>query len=441
LTILETRRILAHSHGQRTVAPVEPVLEIFMMSCARRRDRRMYIANGFTRCVVHGSLVATLLVSISSFGCSATNNNNAENARPANAAPRTGTTPEQTIAAVERQYVIGPIAAEEMGYNVQWQFPDAGRDLKLLHVQGDSVFALDRNNFLTRIDRENGRRIWRMPTAEPIQEIIAINYIDDRVYLTAGGRIIVLDAVTGSQVGLQRLAKIANTPPVQYGQFLIYGSRDGQIIWHSYPVEYQWRAYQVAPSIQISPVQQDGHLVTIGSNGRVAVHNANNASMLWDKQLLSSVVARPAVSSSAVYVAGLDQHLWAYDLRTGRNLWRHLTESPLRQAPVLINDTVYQHVPARGLVAFEALPLDSPGGRIRWSSEQITGNVLAARNSRLLVWSASDKQLIVADERRGGIMKQLNLRQTDRLVAHDTTGRELYAVSNDGRIVRLLARN
>lgn len=390
---------------------------------------------------IHCSFLGAVLVSALGLGCASTggsdNGASASASEPATSTSRT----QQTINEAERRFVIGPVAASEFDYTVQWQSPNSGRNARLFKAQGDSVFVLDDQNYLTRLDRESGRRIWRTSAAEPVQEIISINYIGDRVYLISGGRIIELDADSGAQVGLQRLEKIANTPPVELGQFLVYGSRDGQIIWHSYEVSYQWRAYQISPSIRLKPLYIDGYLVTVGNDGRVAVHNASNASMLWDKRLLDAVEAPPAAGNGAVYVAGLDQHLWAYDLRSGRNIWRHLTESPLRQAPVLINDHVYQQIPEKGLVCFEALPLDSPGGEINWEADDIRGEVLAARNSRLLVWAEQDGQLTIADEQRGGVIQTLNLRQTDKLYSSDLDGGELFAVNNDGRVVRLLAEN
>ena len=52
-------------------------------------------------------------------------------------------------------------------------------------------------------------------------------------FVTAGGELFVLDAASGSRLSKQTLSNIANTAPVEYGQFLVYGSRDGKIVWHA----------------------------------------------------------------------------------------------------------------------------------------------------------------------------------------------------------------
>jgi len=422
------------------------------MNRSRRRDRRMSITCRVTAPAVSAALLAVVLGFGPVMGCTGSGERaSAEPAARSNASARNTATrtasPDEVIQEVERRYVIGPMAARELGYQVHWQSHEAGQNLKVFQISGDSVFALDGRNFLTRLDRETGRRIWRVPVAEPIQEIIAVTYIGDTVYLTAGGRLLVLDAATGTQTGVQRLERIANTGPVHAAGHLVYGGRNGQLIWHSHEVAFQWRAYQISPSINVRPllVRPDpweaGHIVTVGNDGRVTVHDAGNANMLWSKQLLSNVVAQPAASSVAVYVAGLDQHLWAYDLYSGRSIWRYLTETPLRDSPVLVGDRLYQQIPSQGLVCFEALPQDSPGGNIHWTAQGVRGNVIAQRGNRIFVWYQADRQLTVLDATNGGVVDRKTMQQTKQLVASEVDGGEVFAISDDGRVVRLLARN
>ena len=88
--------------------------------------------------------------------------------------------------------------------------------------------------------------------AQPIQQVLGVTYVPglERVYLTMGGSLLVLDAATGSPVGRQRLEKSANTDPVLFGSFLIYGARSGQIVWHSHQMSFRWRENQVGQSIR-----------------------------------------------------------------------------------------------------------------------------------------------------------------------------------------------
>ena len=344
---------------------------------------------------------------------------------------------------LDSSLVIGPSVARELGYRVDWQYATAGKNLKLLTVQHDSVFALDENNYLTRIDREDGTRVWRIPISYPLAEIQGVTYLPDynRVLVISGGDLFVLNASDGSQIARQHLEKIANTEALSFGDQIIYGSRNGQLIWHSHAIAFQSSGYQIANSIKLMPLNLGRVILVTGNDGELVVIDASSASKYWSKKLLDGVVAQPAITDSAIYVAGLDQHIWAFDLVSGRNLWRYLTESPLTDSPVVIGDLVFQQVPAKGLICFKALPISKPGGEIVWSDPNVAGNVVTTRRENLIIWNQDNKQMDVLTSQRGGHVSTINLPFVDKLMTTSTVEGDLYAYHRDGRVVRLVPRN
>jgi outer membrane protein assembly factor BamB len=340
---------------------------------------------------------------------------------------------------VEQRHVIGPAAASELNYRVAWQYVGPDRGVKVFTVQGDSAFLVDGRNFLTRI--RDGSKIWRVDVAEPLDDIFAVNLIGDRVYVTTGGSMLVLDAATGTAIGKQRFEKVANTAPALFGGYLIYGSRNGQIIWHNYQVGYPWRGYQVATTIAIPPVISDGVLVAVGNDGTVVSLDARHATRYWSNKLLDAVVAAPAVGDAAVFVAGLDQYIRAFDLTSGRTLWKVLTESQLTESPVLVGDRVYQQVPSEGLVCFKAQPPDMPGGELIWKSPGVKGSVVLGRRDQLFVWDNAGQRISVLQAKDGGIVRTVDLPQVRRLLIAGSKNDEIYAASDDGRVVRVVPRN
>jgi outer membrane protein assembly factor BamB len=345
-----------------------------------------------------------------------------------------------TAAEVEQRHVIGPAAASEVNYRVDWQYLGAGENLKHLSVQGDSVFALDERNFLTRIKMSDGGRLWRAAVAEPVEEVLGVTFAGDRTYITTGSAILLLDSATGSQIGRQRIDKIASTAPAVYDRFLVYGSRNGQIVWHAPLVGSHWRSYQVSNSIEFQPVLADSYLVAVGNGGVVMVLSAASATGFWSKTLLGEIVAPPAVGQGLVYIAGRDQYLWAFDIASGRNLWKVLMENPLTEGPVLIGERVYQQVPGRGLACFNAVPIDSPGGERIWQSAGVKGNVITQRGDVLMAWDATSRQLNLVEAARGSLIKSVNVPQAQNLIVSGEKGDEIYAASRDGRVVRLVPR-
>lgn len=356
--------------------------------------------------------------------------------------PTEGAGRETAVAAqVEKDYVVGPAAARELNYRVAWQYLGAGNGIKLLSVQGDSAFTLDGRNFLSRIKTHDGNRLWRVAVADPIDEIQGVTLLDNRVYLTMGSSMLVLDGGTGSQIDKYRLDKIASTAPAVFGNLLIYGSRDGQAIWFSSQIGYQWRSYKVSHSILLPPIVSDQHTVVVGNDGTLVVLNASAASQFWNTKLLDQIVAPAAVGNGAVYVAGLDQYLWAFDINNGRRLWKVLTDSPLTQPPTLIGDRVYQQIPHQGLVCFNALPQDAPGGERIWATEGVKGNVILQHRDTLFAWDAPSFRMTVLDTKRGGITTTAELPQVKHLTVGGENNNDIYAASSDGRVVRLVPRH
>ena len=343
-------------------------------------------------------------------------------------------------------YLIRPLAARDLGYRIDWQrrtLISANSGLKTITVQGESVFVLDGRNFLSRLRREDGEQLWRVPVADALDEIHGITFMPrmERVFITSGGVVLVLDSDTGSQIAKQRLSQIANTEPIVFGQFFLYGARNGQLCWHSYLVGHQWRGYQVSQSIQLAPLLVDGAVIVVGSDGRIMVLDAGSAAQIWSKRLLDVVTAPPAAGSRQVYVAGQDQHLWAFDLDTGRNTWRYLTEDPLSEGPVLLGDHVYQQIPSEGLVCFEAEPVNAPDGVVVWKAPKVRGSVVARIGGNLLVWDQAQRRLELVTADQGAAALSLDLPGIKFLLTNTRQSTDLFAASDDGRVVRLVPRN
>lgn len=347
---------------------------------------------------------------------------------------------------LDEQLLIGPTAARVIGARIDWQVPTSTQDasgISRLDVQGDSVFILDGRNYLTRLNRESGLQAWRLPVAEATTEILGIAYMPEieQVFLASGSAIFVLDAATGSQVGRQKLGQIANTALVVRPPYFLYGARNGQLVWHSYEVGYQGRGYQVSESIRITPTLVGGTIVVVGTDGTLMGIDVDAAAQLWSERLLDEVIAPPAAADELIYVAGLDQHLWAFDARTGRRAWRYLSESPLESSPVVIGDRVYQYVPGEGLLCFEARPLDAPGGRQVWRAADVRGVVLGAYPRHLLVWDERERRLTTVERARGGLIESVSLPLVRHVLVTGPESGNIFAAANDGRVIRLVPRS
>ena len=355
-----------------------------------------------------------------------------------NEEPRTKTAAERA-AEVEDLYIVGPQAARRIEYTIEWQERTPGKMVRELATDGSSVFAYDSANRVSRIT-DDGVRLWSVPLLDDIRDVYGMTYLpaEDRLSLTTGSEMTVLDGADGSYVDRQSFGVFAATPPVEHGQFLIFGSRDGKLIWWRWQVGSTWKAYRVGQAVDVPPAYSGGYVVCAGNDGSVSCLRASDATRVWRKETLGSVVASPAAGQGAAFVASTDQHLRAYSLGSDRTpLWEYLTESALTESPVVIDDRVYQSIPTEGIVCFEARPEDQPGGVVIWSSPDASGTVLTRNDDVLLVWDGAKRQFHTLDTRFGTIIDTVPAPDVSMVFADAPVGGTIFAAGTDGRVTRL----
>lgn len=344
-----------------------------------------------------------------------------------------------TLSDFDERFGIGPLRAQKLNYHIDWRVDTGAPESKLVAAQNDSVYVLDSTNYLSRYRASDGARIWNAPVASAVEQILAVTDVPEteRVYVMTSGALLEVDRNSGGQVGRQNFEKIPNTAPALVGQFLVYGARNGQVVWHSYPVEFQWRATQVAQSIEVKPTYADGYIAVVGNGGQLMTLDADAARMVWRTDLLDKAVSSPAVGGGILYVSSLDQHLRAYDVRNGRLLWKVLTVSQLNTSPTLLDSFVYQQVPGEGLVCFDALPIDSPGGKEIWTAKDVTGSIITRASRNLITWDPESRTMQILDATYGSLVDSFTMSNVRNLFATDIENGVIYAMTESGTLTRV----
>jgi len=388
--------------------------------------------------------LATLLALVPLAGCATTGETTTDDTAMAEPAPDTRgpmpTTPHGMAAAFADRFVVTSDAASAIDYRILWQAPEIRGSAKKIVIADGMIFSLSSDNILSALDPTDGSILWRVPVAqsgELIHDVIHVPNID-RVYVETPVDVFELEATSGSLLARRPLDLIAATPGALYGDAIIYGATNGQLVWHAYRIGFQARAYSVARSIEVAPVVSGETVIAVGVGGRIMALDAAYGSQRWSKRLLDDVQAPPVVGPTEVYVAGLDQHLRAYDLNSGVGLWKFLTTAPLVDSPVLIGDRIYQRIPGAGLACFDALPLDEPGGRRLWINEAVDGNVLTRRGGELLVWNGSSRVMSILSARRGDVVERVPMPKVATMHASAREDGDLVAVDDAGNVMRLV---
>ncbi|MCH2133608.1 MAG: PQQ-like beta-propeller repeat protein [Phycisphaerales bacterium] len=351
--------------------------------------------------------------------------------------------------ALEREYAIGPRAARSLGYRLGWQAPDAGKTTIRVEPQGDSILVLSGDNILKRLTADTGTRLWSASVGSPVAEVLGLTYLPDqqRIYITRDSSILSLESATGvmtSEPGrspVQELQWIANTAPVVFDDFLIYGSRAGELVWQIYSLGHSFRAYNIGQSVQLTPQLIGDSVIAVATSGEIVVLDAAQVSTRWRHKLLDKVVAEPGVGAEVVYVASRDQYLRAFDLLSGRLKWRALTEAPLSHSPSVIGRDVYQLIPGSGLACYEARPVNRYDGRRRWINPEITGTVLTKRGDNLITWDDQKRELALVSASTGVVETTVALPSVRMIVTDNQVNGRIYTLDDRGRLDCLIPAN
>ena len=388
-------------------------------------------------------LLAAGLMAAFTLGCQ---NSSKAGARSDNSGNKLSTRPDEALLdALEREYAIGPRAARSLGYRLGWQVPDAGTDTVDISPQDDSVFIRSNTNILERLTADTGTRLWSTSIGSPVAEVLGITYMPEKqlIYITRDSSMLSIRSGTGVMTSspVQSLQWIANTGPALYENYLIYGSRAGELVWQAYEIGHSYRAYKIGQAIKLKPQLQGDIIVAVANSGEIVAINTETVSKVWGHQLLDQIVAEPGVGPTAAYVASQDQYLRAFDLFTGRVLWKSMTESSLIDSPTVDGRQVYQQVPGVGLTCYESMPRNRFDGRRLWVCPQITGNVITTRGDRLITWDADTSELGLVSKKTGTLEKTMSLKDVRLLIADNLNEGRLYTLDNRGRLDCLIPLN
>lgn len=128
---------------------------------------------------------------------------------------------------------------------------------------------------------------------------------------------------------------------------LCFDATSGELVWqHSDPVEYSIGYESSGPRASVTV--QDGKAIAVGGMGRMNCLDEKTGQVLWSRDLVADfgkrmpiwgITAAPLIYKNIVIqvAAGLgDACLVAFDLASGRELWRALDEKAGYSAPIII---------------------------------------------------------------------------------------------------------
>src|SRR5262249_6193051 len=114
--------------------------------------------------------------------------------------------------------------------------------------------------------------------------------------------------------------------------------------------------------------------------------------------------------------------------------WRVRCDQPLTRQPSTDGQTVWCQLGTEGLSA-----VDATSGKVLWSNRVVEGTVIGIRGGNLVVWNGSVALLL--DKERGDIIRSFVIPQTSMIQTDKFEDGNLYAVSDQGVVVRFVPRS
>lgn len=390
-----------------------------MKSSAPAAAGRIVVAASASVAVLFGSLV----------GCAGSG---ARGGAPA-AGGATSSSPARAGASGDRYEAMAAL-----GYQPQWNAtaPVTRRQqMSFFNAFEDILVTQESGNTIAVLEASTGARRWALDLAEPLVKFVG-NIRDDGtddIIASSQTELFILDSRTGIIKDRQRLAVIVNTPPVQFGSILVYGSPNGHVQGHNILSGYQQWAHALSGSIEANPVRMGDSVAAISQRGEVVILEPRSGSSLGRARIFSGLNNNPVATETTLFIAARDQSVWAFGAEAGSPLWRTRTEHSLVGQPAYFNNTLFVPIPAEGLTALAA----GTGDRL-WSEREVTGEVIAVRNGKLIV--RQQDEVLAVDPASGEVEQRVRLAGLSMMVPDAFEDGSMYLVEPGGRIQKFSPR-
>lgn len=279
-----------------------------------------------------------------------------------------------------------------------------------------------------------GETIWANRLANPLTRFTGIKIVGDRVVVTSQAELFVLDAQTGELVERQSFERLVNTPPLVYQDQIIVGSNSGELMGHFVPAGLKAWGHLMPGVFEQAPVMVGQQVGAVTSRGRVIFVDPISKRQTGLNDIFDGPGAPLGASDKAMFVASLDQSLYAFEPQSGTQLWRHRTPDAVTSAPVFHAGVVYCSFREEGLTA-----LDAENGTVLWNNPEQRGVVVGVRRGRLVIFDG--ESISVVDPQRGTRLDRIDAASIVSVTTNAFVDGDLYLTSEDGVIARFVPTN
>ncbi len=382
-----------------------------------------------------GRALALLVLSAGVIGCQSTQ----QAASPQTTG--TGSTPGGAPVQEHRTTASGGITIvhddwRQIGYRWDWTgYPNlAGREgVKFVDAYNDLLVVQGQDNSLTIIDAKTGRNRWSDRPANPLVEFVGVAREGNNIFVCSQTEVFIMDVNTGNWSARQPMSQVVNTPPLRYGQTLIFGTPTGELFSHRTDFGVTAWRYDIGGPIEADPVWVQSTVGAVAQDGSVAFLTPDTAVAVSTARVGGRTRTNPVTDGTMMFVACMDQSVYAFSPENQRHVWRYRTNEELTIQPTYNSGVLYVTVPGTGLVA-----LDAMRGSENWIGPDAGGVVVGTRSGSLIVWDGLEIKAV--EPSNGDVLVSFRVPGVARVETDAFDDGNLYLVTDQNAVIRFAPR-
>jgi outer membrane protein assembly factor BamB len=307
--------------------------------------------------------------------------------------------------------------------------------LDQLLLFGNHLYAVSDRNFVLSLNQKNGKIIFGRtiePAGLPIAGVKL--YGNELIYVSSSSKLVQINAQSGTVLKTTDVGISVSCPVARNSSYFYIAGTDKRL--HAIHAGNMVQAFEVAAEndSMITSVTADEYFVLFATaDGNIICIAPNLPRRLWQFDA-SRAIAGPIVREGmSLFFASKDTNVYRVDMvslpQRTRLAWKHQTAAVLKDAPIVTQGIVYQHVPGKGLTA-----INKDTGSLLW---QVPGGVdLLTETGNKAYVITNTRTLVVMDNIRAKKLYAVNLVGVTKH-ASNIMDDKIYVADNLGRIACL----
>ena len=204
-------------------------------------------------------------------------------------------------------------------------------------IDGKMIYAADANGVVAAFDRMTGKRQWRISLKEPLSGGVGAGY--GLVFVgTSSGHLLALNKSDGSQAWRVAVSSEILSAPQTNASTVVVQTQDEKVFGFEHATGAQrWQYESSTPTLSLrgtsTPVLTSELAILGMGNGQVIALSADNGAVLWKQRAtvaqgrseferMTDVDGDLLLAGNALYVTSFQGFVVAFDVNTGRPMWR-----------------------------------------------------------------------------------------------------------------------